>query len=86
MGGVGGNFPVLDQSGFCQNDGSGADGGHQLARFMHFFYQMNDFRRIPKNPGARPAGQDQSIQLVGMELIQHGVRGDGYVVGADHLV
>lgn len=47
---------------------------------------MDDFRRVAEYPGARAAGQDQGVQLVSMEFIQHGVRADGYFMGADHLV
>ena len=86
LGRVGRNVLVLDQTGFRQNDRGGADGGHQLARGMHLLDQVDDFRRVAEHPGACAAGQDQGVQLVRMELVQHGVRGDGHVMGADHLV
>ena len=58
LGRVGRDVPVLHQARFGQHDGGGADGGHQLARFMHFFDQMDDFRRVAEYPGARAAWQD----------------------------
>lgn len=56
LGRVGRDVLVLHQACFGQNDGGGADSGYQLARFMHFFDQMDDFRRVAEYPGTRAAG------------------------------